>query len=56
MERRETMETEAIRFDPDKHPSKTWKAFKIFATRFELRYAAQFSEAPKSAMDSAIQK
>ena len=50
------MESETIFFNPDKHPSNTWKAFRTFASRFELRYAAQFTEPPKSAMDSAIQR
>ena len=50
------MESETIYFNPDNHPSNTWKAFRTFASRFELRYAAQFTEPPSSAMASAIQR
>ena len=47
---------EAVYFDPDKHSSNTWKEFRIFCDRFDLRYGAQYSEPPKTAMDSAIQR
>ena len=50
------MDAESIYFDPDKHPKDTLKAFKNFCIRFELRYEAQFSEPPKTAMDSCIQR
>ena len=50
------MESETIYFNPDNHPSNTWKAFRTFASRFELRYAAQFTEPPPPAMASAIQR
>ena len=50
------METETIFFNPDKHPNDTWKAFKQFCNRFELRYSAQFTDPPKTALDSAIQR
>ena len=50
------MEAETIFFDPDKHPNDTLKSFKIFCLRFELRYDAQFTDPPKTAMDSTIQR
>ena len=48
--------TESIFFDPDKNPSDTLKAFNSFCNRCELRYDAQFTDPPKTAMDSAIQR
>ena len=50
------MEPATIYFDPNNHPTDTWKAFRSFTNRFELRYGAQFTEPPRSAMDSAIQR
>ena len=50
------MEPATIYFNPDNHPTDTWKAFRSFTNRFELRYGAQFTEPPRSAMDSAIQR
>ena len=47
---------ETIFFDPNRHPSDTHKAFKLFCKRFELRYNAQFVDPPRTAMDSAIQR
>ena len=50
------MEAEHLFYDPDKHPSDTWKSFRNFCSRFELRYDAQFTDPPKVAMDSALQR
>ena len=50
------MEAEIIYFDPAKHPNDTWKAFRSFCCRFDLRYNAKFPDPPKTAMDSAIQR
>ena len=43
-------------FNPDAHPHDTLKSFKEFCVKFELRYDAQFTDPPKSAMDAAIQR
>ena len=50
------MESETIFFDPAKHPNNTWKSFRSFCIRFELRYSAQFTDPPKTAIDSALQR
>ena len=50
------MESEKIYFDPNQHANDTWKAFKTFCNRFNLRYNAQFTDPPKTAMDSALQR
>ena len=41
-------------FNPDAHPTDTLKAFNEFCVRFELRYDAQFTDPPKTAMDAAL--
>ena len=54
-EKKENMEKENILcFNPDAHPHDTLKSFKEFCVKFELRYDAQFTDPPKSAMDAAI--
>ena len=43
-------------FNPDAHPTDTLKSYKEFCVRFELRYDAQFTDPPNTAMDAAIKR
>ena len=50
------MDSEKLFFDPEQHPSDTLKSFKLFCSRFDLRYNATYTDPPATAMESAIQR
>ena len=43
-------------FDPDQYPDNTLKKFDDFCLTFQLRYAAQYPDPPKTSIDMAIER
>ena len=52
----QNMATGHLVFDPEAHPKDTLKQFREFCRIFQLRYAAQFPDPPKSSMDHALER